>query len=288
MGSDIRDMLPVLSAVDNTISSINADSLAGMAYDKAGDAARLKAIYERLVDGRGESRAEFGRRSGLGKPANIGHYLNGKNNLSIDAARKFAAFIPCKIEDFSPYWSRLAHASGQVALGEKGAPHIHGDAVLSPSERSGQTLHAASPIGNYSVSNLKLPLLPWSEVGLMLEHNEVLVGVDGVSFIDAEGENGGARTKFVHMPDDSMSPVIQAGDLLTLEPDWTPEPGEIVLVKESSGAHFIRRYKFIRQGHFMAEPANLTDYQPLDSGVFDLAVVAVVTARRQFIAKRRR
>ena len=122
----------------------------------------------------------------------------------------------------------------------------------------------------------------------MLEQNEVLIGVDGVSFIDAEGENGGARTKFVHMPDDSMSPVIHAGDLLTLEPDWTPEPGEIVLVKDSSGAHFIRRYKFIRQDHFMAEPANLTDYQPLDSGVFDLTVVAVVTARRQFIAKRRR
>lgn len=284
MGSDIRPMLPAVSHQSNTASSVVVDSLHDMAYDKAGDAARLKALFERIVEGRGESRAEFGRRSGLGKAPNVGHYLNGKNNLTIESARKFAAAMSCKIEDFSLYWARMAHASGQVAVSEKSSPHSYGDDQHASAIR---TNHVSENAAHYQTPSLKLPSLSWGQIGLMSEYNEALVGMVEVEFVEADEDQLGPRAKFVAMPDDSMAPLIQQGDRLTLEPDWDPEPGEVVLVRDSAGEHYIRRYKHVRKGQFVAEPVNNTDYVALDSSV-GLEVVAVVVARRQLLAKRMR
>ena len=283
MGSDIDRMLPAVAQDNNTASSDIVSSLPDMAYDKAADAARLKAIYERSVDARGETRAEFGRRMGLGKAANVGHYLNGKNNLTIESARKFAAGIPCKIEDFSPHWARMAHASGQVAMGGKDTPHDHGALILM----DGAATFPYSVEAD-KVLTSQLPLLPWGQVDLMLEPNICLVGMDGVEFVDAESETVGPRTKFVTMPDDSMSPRIERGDRLTIEPDWTAEPGEIALVRDKDGEHYIRRIKAIRAGHFIAEALNVSAYESLDSSTFELEILGVVVARREFMAKRMR
>jgi hypothetical protein len=269
----------------NTDSSGIVSSLPDMAYDKAADAARLKAIYERIVDGRGESRADFGRRTGLGKPANVGHYLNGKNNLTIDTARKFAAGIPCKIEDFSPHWARMAHASGKIAMGEKQIPPVYGGVVLM--EGATDFPYLVTPVKDVD-SLLKLPLLSWGQVDLMLETNIYIAGLDGVSFVDAESETVGPRTKFLIMPDDSMSPRIEKGDRLTVEPDWAAEPGEIALLRDQQGEHYIRRIKSIRSGHFIAEPENSAAFESLDSAAFGLVIVGVVVARREFLAKRKR
>lgn len=282
MASDMTKMIPPVSTTSNTDGSDTASSLDAMAYDKAGDAARLMEIFERIVKARGESRAQFGRRAGLGKAANVSHYLNGKNNLSVESARKFAAHIPCKIEDFSPHWARMAHASGQVAISEyQSAPLSHG----------GGTFMVQEPINTYlshSGTTLRMPLLQWARIDLMTEENESLVGLAEVEFVDADGEAVGPKTKFVDMPDDSMSPRIERGDRLTIEPDWVAEPGEIVLIKDKHGEFYIRRFKHVRPGHFVAEPSNKTDYESLDSLADELEIIAVVTARREFLAKRKR
>ncbi len=285
MASDIQKMIPAVSLTINTEGSDIVSSLADMAYNKAEDAARLKAIYERIVEGRGESRTDFGRRSGIGKQANVSHYLNGKNNLSIDTARKFAAAIPCKIEDFSPHWARMAQASGQLAVSVKSAPLDLGGSVNLSLDNQNKT--QAEEIDTSGIK-LRMPLLSWGRVDLMLEVNSSLAGAEGVEFVDVEGEEVGPRTKFVDMPDDSMSPKIQQGDRLVLEPDWEAEPGEIVLVKDKHSNHYIRTYKLVRPGHFVAEPRNTDGYQSLDSKADHLSVVAVVVARREFLAKRRR
>lgn len=285
MASDIPEMIPPVSMDCNTAGSDIAATLVDMAYDKAGDAKRLKEIYQRIVEGRGESRAQFGLRSGLGKPANVSHYLNGKNSLNVESARKFAMHIPCKIEDFSLYWARMAQASGQVASSGRDAYPYQRDVhplvtfVAEPSFNNPVT---------FSGTTLKIPLLSWGRIELMSELNDVLTGVEGVEFVDADGQEIGPKTKSVDMPDDSMSPRIERGDRLTLEPGWQPEPGEIVLIKDGSGAHYIRRFKHVRPGHFIAEPHNKSDYESLDSIADGLTVLAVVTARREFLAKRRR
>lgn len=285
MGSDIAPMLAAVATEHNTAAIDIAGSLPGMAYDKKADAERLKAIFEQVVKKRGESRDEFGRRTGLGKAANIGHYLNGKNQLDLDSARKFAAGIPCKIEDFSPYWARMAQASGQVATGGKSYPHEHGGIGHSVNE---DTAPYGAVFGNDSGPNLKLPLIHWRQVGLMTEENQCLIGVAGVEFVESDGEAVTAKTKYLLMPDDSMSPRIEKGDRLTIEPDWNPEPGEIAIVKDQKDEYYIRRIKQVRPGHFIAEPVNQTDYVALDSKEFGLVTVGVVVARREVLVKRRR
>ena len=285
MESDMHSMIPPVSVDCNTAGSDIDASLVGMAYDKAGDAQRLKEIYQRVVDGRGESRAQFGKRSGLGTPGNISHYLNGKNSLNVESARKFAMYIPCKIEDFSLHWARKAQVSGLVAVSENEA-YPHSD------ENHPTSLLATEPRFNkyvtFSGTTLKIPLLSWGRIDLMSEANEKLELCDGVEFVDADGEEIGPKTKFVDMPDDSMSPRLEEGDRLTLEPDWSPESGEIVLIRDKSGAHYIRHYKYVKPGHFIAEPHNKTDYEALDSIADGIMVVAVVKSRREFLAKRRR
>lgn len=285
MGSDIPNMLAAVAVSGNTEAIDIAGSLPAMAYDRYADAARLKAIFDQMVKKRGESREDFGRRTGLGKAANVGHYLTGINKLDVESARKFAAGIPCRIEDFSPHWARVAQASGQVALSEKTGTHEHGGIGHSVNESAGTY---GPLVGKDSGPNIKLPLIHWRQVGLMTEDNHCLIGIEGVEFVESDGESVTARTKYVYMPDDSMSPRIEQGDRLTVEPGWIPEPGEIAIVKDSNDVHYIRRIKHVTPGRFVAEPINQTDYMPLDSVEFGLSAVGVVVARREFLAKRRR
>lgn len=285
MGSDIPNMLAAVAVSGNTEAIDIAGSLPAMAYDRYADAARLKAIFDKVVKKRGESRDDFGRRTGLGKAANVGHYLTGVNKLDVESARKFAAGIPCRIEDFSPHWARIAKASGQVALSEKVDPPEHGG--IGHSDNAGGSGKGAL-FGNDSGPNIKLPLIHWRQVGLMTEDNHCLIGIDGVEFVESDGESVTAKTKYILMPDDSMSPRIEQGDRLTVEPGWVPEPGEIAVVKDADDVYYVRRIKQVTPARFVAEPINQTDYMALDSVEFGLTAVGVVVARREFLAKRRR
>jgi len=258
-----------------------------MAYDKAADAERLKAIFERVVTkGRGETPDQFGRRAGLGKGANVRHYLNGRNALTVDTARKFALHIPCAIEQFSPHFARIAQATGQIATNKVYAP-LFGE---TPLELQAEEASGIAPTSEQPTSGItiRIPLLSWGQVEFMLEENSSLIGSSGIDFADASGEDIGSRTKYLVMPDDSMSPRICEGDRLTVEPDWRPEPGEITLFRDSAGAHHVRVYRQIRPGHFQAAPANTTDYTTLDSIADGLTPIGVITARREFLAKRKR
>jgi SOS-response transcriptional repressor LexA len=279
-------MIHAVSPNNDTPRIDVVSSLDDMAYNKAADAARLKEIFDvRVKQGRGETPEKFGARAGLGKGANVRHYLNGRNSLDEEVARKFAMYIPCAIEDFSPHWARIAQASGQVSHGEKNNPLERMPTHPSVGDRLAQ--YNVQP-AHQSATTMRIPLLSWGRIDQMLESNESLLGSSDVEFVEAEGESVGPRTKFIEMPDDSMAPKIMRGDRLTIEPDWVPEPGEVVLIKDGHGAHHIRIYRQIRPGHFSAVPHNETDYAPLDSIADELTPVGVITARREFLAKRRR
>lgn len=280
------EMIRPVSGEDNTACSDIVSSLDGMAHNNQADADRLKEIFNRVVrNGRKESTTQFAKRSGIGGDANVRHYLNGRNHLNLEIARKFAASIPCAIEDFSPHWARIAHATGQVAHVDKRDPHEHGVAPLLTND---VTLQWGSRTPPQSAKTLRIPLLLWGRMDLMLEDNESLMGMPGVEFVESDNDNIGKRTKFIDMPDRSMEPRILEGDRLTIEPDWMPEAGEVVVLKDKHGAYHVRTYKQIRPGHFIAAPFNQNDYIDLDSIADGLEPVGVVIARREFLAKRKR
>ncbi len=84
----------------------------------------------------------------------------------------------------------------------------------------------------------------------------------------------------VRVPDDSMSGdqagCMEAGDWAIFETGRPPRPGRNVLVKDKTGATFIRAYHQRAPGHWRAVP-NHRGYQTLDSVEDGLEILAVQT-----------
>lgn len=78
-------------------------------------------------------------------------------------------------------------------------------------------------------------------------------------------------------PDDSMSPRVREGQMVTFDRTLEARPGDGVLVVDGSGNHYIREYRQRRPGVWEAHAASPA-YQPLESEADALRVVAVVVA----------
>lgn len=81
------------------------------------------------------------------------------------------------------------------------------------------------------------------------------------------------------MPDDSMSPRIKAGHILTLDTRLaqSPRPGDAVLVADADNVHRLRIYRERRPGHWEAYALH-SDYPEMDSTRDGLRILAVLTA----------
>lgn len=79
----------------------------------------------------------------------------------------------------------------------------------------------------------------------------------------------------VALPDDSMAPRARKGQLVTLQSDLTPTPGDGVLVVDDQGNTYLRVYSQKRGNHWEALALNEA-YQPMDSARDGLTVLAVL------------
>lgn len=120
---------------------------------------------------------------------------------------------------------------------------------------------------------LAIPLLSWSQVQLVSLPNDdpALSGARRVMAARAASK----RTKQVEVPDDSMAPTLVPGDAVQVEPGETAQPGDVVLVKDGNGRHYIREYRE-RPGTFEAHPHNPV-YATLEAVRDGLVVAAVAT-----------
>lgn len=92
--------------------------------------------------------------------------------------------------------------------------------------------------------------------------------------------NAGVRAKVVPMPDDSMSPRVNQGDLLLFDPDRPPTPKQVVLVATPDGEHFVRMYRAKHRSEWEAVAEN-PGYQTLSANDDQLTIVAVAIGRWQ-------
>lgn len=92
---------------------MNAARATAMTEENRQEAARLRKLWDarevRL------SQREFGRAYKMGNQSAVGHFLCGRQPLSLKAAMSFAAGLHCKIEDFSPRLAALIAAAGAVS-----------------------------------------------------------------------------------------------------------------------------------------------------------------------------
>lgn len=80
----------------------------------------------------------------------------------------------------------------------------------------------------------------------------------------------------VPVPDDSMSPDLEAGHVAVFRTDVPAIPGRPVLVKDRGGQHYIRTYAPRTALEWSARPRNAA-WEPLDSVQHGLTIVATLT-----------
>lgn len=103
---------------------------------------------------------------------------------------------------------------------------------------------------------------------------------------DAPAEDGMTDQYPVEITDRSMDPVFRIGDVVTIDPQVAPKPGDYVLAQIGNGQHRFGRYRersLPKTGGVGYEvvPEN-KDFAPLSDDQPDVSIVGVVTQQRRF------
>lgn len=142
-----------------------------------------------------------------------------------------------------------------------------------PSNAAGDSSPKDEPENMKLALLLSIPLLAWSEVGLVSLPNDD-PALSKTRRVMAS-RSATKRTKQIEVPDDSMAPTLLPGDAVQVEPGETPQPGDVVLVKDGAGKHYIREYRE-RPRTFEAHPHNPV-FSTLEAVRDGLVVAAVAT-----------
>lgn len=91
------------------------------------EARRLREIYEERKQGgrpKGMTQAQAGAHYKIGTQSMVGHYLWARSALTLLAAKKFASWLDCQIDDFSPRLAKEDRLGQQTELGAISADEL--------------------------------------------------------------------------------------------------------------------------------------------------------------------
>lgn len=240
------------------------------------ECADLKSAFR---DHSSESQSEFGKRTGLGSQGNVGHYLNGRQPLSLEVAQKFADGLEISIASFSPRLARMAAEIAKSAA-TKDARVSQGRNPLPPlvyplvAGVLPFAQHTDKTRSDTTIPTLVPPVVPWEQLGVALSKQ---YKGDGYRALAIPGQFG-PNVQVIQYPDDSLEPEIQSGELIAVEPGIEPWPGDIVLARgKSTGQFFAGRYVSNRSGGYRIKSNKPDRYADADHN--DADVVAVMVAR---------
>jgi SOS-response transcriptional repressor LexA len=213
---------------------------------RMGDLSGGPVLAERLYILRHSARLsqeELARKSGIS--IRRIHDIENGANPTLDTLRKLASGLGISLSELT---------GGELPLEPIPPRRVPG--VMAPSPGafyvSDRTPTGAKPI----------PVISWASAGDGLEYTDQGYP-PGASdeWIDRPVNVRDRRAYAVRVVGDSMSPVIQAGDLVVLIHDQEPSPHDIVLVKLKSGEVFLKLLSR-HDGHFVLVSANPL-YPPL-------------------------
>lgn len=150
------------------------------------------------------SQREFAQRYDLGTPGNLWQYLNGRRALNLDAAVKIANGLGVSVADFS---QRLARKQAELA----------GPSLSNVS---------AAPRGSK-----RIPLLTYAQAGQFCSRGQVphpQAAIDAGDFIAVDDHTPAGCFALI-VEGRSMEPVFIEGDVIVIDPNITPRPGDYVL-----------------------------------------------------------
>lgn len=182
--------------------------------EEAAESQQLKAIFEAKKKILGLSQQTAGDAMGISQAA-VGHYLNGRNPLNLNAAHHFAEILNCSIKDFSP---RLAAEAARYTLREENSSYNNLEAATQPLHTRLAPIVSTITAGSWSSA---VDIYP---VGCGDDYEPVPTGASVHSF-------------WMRVKGDSMVSPIPAADsfppgtLVHVEPEAQWEYGDYVVAK---------------------------------------------------------
>lgn len=191
--------------------------------------------------------------------------------------------------------------AGRKAFGEKVARAIEKSLGSGPAEMPALWLDyqsdsehklATAAFGNVAPSPAErsakpVPVISWVQAGLLSDLTDAYpVGFgDGVEWVDV---TFGRHTAALVIRGDSMEPEFREGDVIIVDPDVAPQPGDFVVAGNASEEATFKKYRprgTAPNGDIIFELVPLNDdYPTLRSDETHLRVIGVMVEHR----KRRR
>lgn len=216
------------------------------------DNERLRALWQQKAT---LSQKEFGRRYGIGTHGMVSQYLNGLATLNLSAAVKFARGLGVSLAEISPSLAKEALEAAALA-GDNFAhePVVRGRAV---------------------------PLIGMVQAGLPTSPGDL--DFSETVLTEVQGE----RVFALRIEGDSMMPDFRPGDLVFVDPDVRPVPGDVVVARiDEQDEATIKKYAVRGYDSFGREIFDLIPCNPLYPTLHSTdrptCVCGVVVEHRQF------
>ena len=129
-----------------------------------------------------------------------------------------------------------------------------------------------------------IPVISAIQAGALKEITEPYEVGDGYATIYVD--DGYSRWAFgLEIEGNSMLPEFRAGDLVIIEPDWEPRPGECVAAKNGKEEATFKKYRqrgMNKDGNVIFELVPLNeDYQTMRSDETPLVIIGVMAEHRR-------
>jgi len=136
------------------------------------------------------------------------------------------------------------------------------------------------------ISTRRIPILSYVQAGALTEVSEITTIEGNYEYVLADAEI--TENAFaLRIGGDSMMPEFQPGDIVIIDPELTPTPGEFVVAKNNGYEATFKKFRPQGLGvsSFELVPLN-PDYPVLRSADIDLQIIGVMIEHRIFRRKR--
>ncbi|WP_421260280.1 LexA family protein [Aeromonas sp. 600774] len=219
---------------------------------------RIKQTRKRL----GYSQEILGSRVGVSR-VSISQWERGENTPNGRYLNELAAALGVTVD-----WLLTGEGDAPSSSGEQQMPGYHNvePAVMLPGKR--------------------IPILSYVQAGNWREMCEQATTFDGnVEFVSASGEIGPFGFG-LWLRGDSMLPLFKEGDLIIVDPDEAPQPGDYVVAKNGSNEATFKKYRprgIDENGQEVFELVPLNDdYPTMHSDRQHIQIIGVMVEHRIF------
>lgn len=172
------------------------------------------------------------------------------------------------------------------------ALHVSVEWILTGSEGDEAVSTPASQIDQPNVvaarlpAGIQVPIISYVQAGHWREMSEEARCFDGSVEFVAVGEGVGPHTFALWVRGDSMLPQFKEGDLIIVDPDEAPQPGDFVVAKNGSDEATFKKYRprgIDENGNDVFELIPLNeDFPSMHSDRQHIEIIGVMVEHRAF------